>query len=416
MTLTRRVVITGMGALTPVGNTPEASWEAVKAGRSGIGPLTLFDASAFDVRIAGEVKNWDPRSIMPAKTVRRWDRYQVFAKAVTAQAVEQAGLDLQTDTERGRAGVIIGSAFGGMTSFTEQLRMIDANGPRRMSPFGIPSFMTTGGSSMASIEIGANGPSYIITSACATGADNIGHAFDQIRLGRVDVMVAGASEAPILPNSIAGFDRLGACAQDNDNPTGAVRPFDRNRSGLAVSEGAAVLVLEALETARARGAVILAELVGYGASSDAHHIVAPNPQGQGAALAIKKALADARLNAQDIDYINAHGTATPLNDPMETYAVKHALGEEAYNIPISATKSMTGHAMGATAAMESVFSVLALRDQIVPPTLNLEDPDPECDLDYVPHVARELPLRTVMTNAFGFGGHNAVLIFRAFED
>jgi 3-oxoacyl-[acyl-carrier-protein] synthase II len=419
MTVTRRVVITGLGAITPVGNTVETSWEGVVAGRSGIGWLSHFDTTDFKVKVAGEVRDWKPMDALPAKEVRRRDRYQVLAHAVVQQAAGHAGITpetLETDEQRARAGACVGSAIGGMTTFSEQLHNIDANGPRRMSPFGIPSFMTTTGSSSASMMLGLWGSSYILTSACATGADCIGHAFDQIRLGRADLMFAGASEAPILPNSIAGFDRLGACSHEAETPTQAMRPFDVARTGLVVAEGAAVLVLEALGTARARGAAILGEIIGYGSTSDAYHIVAPHPQGRGAAAAMRRALADARLEAEDVDYINAHGTATPLNDTMETYAIKHALGETAYNIPVSSTKSVTGHAMGATAAMEAVFSVMAIRDQVAPPTINLTDPDPACDLDYIPNEAREMSIRHVVSNSFGFGGHNAVLVFKAFED
>jgi beta-ketoacyl-acyl-carrier-protein synthase II len=412
--MVRRVVVTGLGAVTPVGNTPEQSWEAVKRGQSGVGAITLFDATDFAVKIAGEVRGWDPVETISPKELRRRDRYQLLAHTAIQQAVQQAGINLETDEQRARAGLVVGSSIGGMTSFSEQLHNIDVNGPKRMSPFGIPRFMTTTASSMGSIELGFTGPSYILTSACATGADCIGHAYDQIRLGRADVMVAGAGEAPILPNSIAGFDRLGACSHEVVSPERAMRPFDRERTGLVASEGAAVVVLEDMEHAKARDADILAEVIGYGASSDAFHIVAPRPDGKGAAAAIRFAMEDARLNAADLDYINAHGTATVLNDPMETYAIKHALGEEAYNIPVSSTKSMTGHAMGASAAMEAVFCVLALRDQVVPPTINLDAPDVDCDLDYVPNTARDVPLRRVMSNAFGFGGHNAVLLFKRF--
>lgn len=412
--MTRRVVVTGMGAITSVGNTVHQSWCALLNGESGICDITHFDTTDFDVKIAGEVKNWNPVASTSAKLARRLDRYQLLANTAVQQAITQAGVTLETDAQRLRTGVVIGSSIGGMTSFSEQLHNIDQYGPRRMSPFGIPSFMTTTSSSLSSIDLGASGPSYIITSACATGGDCIGHAFDQIRLGRMDVMVAGAGEAPILRNAVAGFDRLGACSHEVEEPQRAMRPFDVARTGLVVAEGAAVLVLEALEHAVQRGAAILAEVVGYGASSDAYHMVAPHPEGRGAAIAIQRALDDAELTIEQIDYINAHGTATPLNDGMETIAIKRVFGEGAYNIPVSSTKSMTGHAMGATAAMEAVFSIMALREQIIPPTINLETPDPACDLDYVPNEAREVPLTHVMSNAFGFGGHNAVLVFKRF--
>ncbi|MEL6150659.1 MAG: beta-ketoacyl-ACP synthase II [Chloroflexota bacterium] len=411
----RRVVITGIGAVTPVGQNAEQSWESVVAGRSGVGHISLFDSDRFDVKIAGEVSGWEPSDFISGKDVRRRDRYQLLAHSAIQQGMQSAGLEDNNMADPYRVGVMVGSSIGGMTSFSEQLHRIDAHGPRRMAPFGIPSFMTTTGSSMGSVSIGAMGASYIITSACATGSDCIGNAFDRIRLNRADVMVAGAAEAPILPNSIAGFDRLGACSHQNDVPQKAMRPFDRNRTGLVVSEGAAVVVLEALEHAQARGAEILGEVIGYGASSDAYHMVAPHPEGDGAVIAIKAALQDAGVNADNVDYINAHGTSTQLNDPMETHAIKRAFGEEAYNIPVSSTKSMTGHAMGASGAMETIFAVLALRDQIVPPTINLEEPDADCDLDYVPNVAREVPLDIVMTNAFGFGGHNSVLVLKRYR-
>jgi len=412
--MTNRVVITGLGALTSVGNTPEASWQSLIAGRSGVDCITLFDASSFAVQIAGEVRDWDPTGVLPRKEVRRRDRYQLFGQAVVNQAVAQAGLTFDDERARERAGVVIGSAIGGMTSFSDELHTIDTHGPRRMSPFGIPSFMTTTASSTASMTLGITGPSYILTSACATGADCIGHAFDQIRLGRKDVMLAGAAEAPILPNAVAGFDRLGACSHNARTPQRSSRPFDAEREGLVIAEGGAVIVLESLEHAQARSAEILAELVGYGASSDAFHMIAPHPQGRGAAQAIRGALADANVDPTDVDYINAHGTATRLNDLMETAAIKDVFGENAHDIPVSSTKSMTGHAMGASAAMEIVFCVLALRDQIVPPTINLDYPDTDCDLDYVPHEARDAQLDVIVSNAFGFGGHNAVLALKRF--
>ncbi|MFO7320095.1 MAG: beta-ketoacyl-ACP synthase II [Chloroflexota bacterium] len=413
--MTRRVVVTGIGMITPLGHNAADTWEAIKAGKSGIGPITLFDASSFDVCIAAEVKDWDPTVYMPAKEARKRDRYQQFAIGAARQAIADAGLEI-TDENRYRSGVIVGSAVGGVESYYEEaFRLFQTGDHRRITPFGIPRLMVNGGSDLIAIEIGAMGPSYTPISACATGADCIGHAFDLIRFGRLDRALAGAGEAPIIPIGIAAFDRTGACSREKENPAGASRPFDRNRSGLVFSEGAAVLVLEELEHARARGANIYAEIVGYGSTSDAYHITAPHPQGLGAAAAIRMALEDACLDPSDIDYINAHGTATSLNDVMETLAVKEALGEHAYRVPMSSTKSMTGHAMGATAAFEGVFAILALRDQVAPPTINLTDPDPQCDLDYVPNEAREMPLKTVMSNSFGFGGHNVSLIFRAFH-
>ena len=410
----KRVVVTGLGAISPVGHTVETSWAAIKAGQSGVGPITRFDPVNHLVKIAAEVKDWDPTVYMQAKDARRRDRYQQFALGAAMQAIQHAGFVVPED-KRQRTGVIVGSSVGGVESYYEQAKILFETGdPRRITPFGIPMLMVNGGSDLISIEVGATGPSYTPISACATGADCIGHAFDLIRLGRLDQALAGCGEATIFPIGVAAFDRVGACSRENDNPTGASRPFDKNRTGLVFGEGAGVLALEELEYAKARGANILAEIVGYGATSDAFHTTAPDPEGKGAVGAIKTALADAQLEPEAINYINAHGTATALNDVMETKAVKQVFGEQAYKIPMSSTKSMTGHSMGATAALEAIFSILALRDQIMPPTINLTEPDPECDLDYVPNVAREAPLRYVMSNSFGFGGHNVSLIFASY--
>ncbi len=414
--MTRRVVVTGMGVISPLGHNVKDTWEAIKTGQSGVGPITRYNAEGHLVQIAAEVKDWNPADDMPAKEVRRRDRYQQLVHVATQEALADSGLEV-SEAQRSRTGVIIGSAVGGVESYYEQAKLLfETNDPRRITPFGIPMLVVNGGSDMVSIQIGANGPSYTPISACATGADCIGHAFDLIRLGRIDRALAGAGEAPIIPIGVAAFDRVGAVSRQNDDPHGASRPFDKNRTGLVFSEGAAVLVLEELKSAKARGANILAEIVGYGSTSDAFHSTAPHPEGLGAVLALEQALDDARLTPQDIHYINAHGTATAINDPMETKAVKQVFGEHAYNVPMSSTKSMTGHAMGATAALETVFSVLAIHDGLAPPTINLTEPDPECDLDYVPNVARELPIDNVMTNAFGFGGHNVSLIVSRFKD
>lgn len=412
--MTKRVVITGMGAISPLGHTVEQTWTAIKEGRSGAGPITHFDPSDLLVQIAAEVKDWDPASVMPAKEVRRRDRFQQFILAAAKEAAEQAGFTV-TDANRHRSGAILGSAVGGVESYYEQAQVLfETKDPRRISPFGIPMLMVNGGSDHVSIEFGTMGPSYVPVSACATGADCIGHAFDLIRMGRLDQVIAGGGEAPIIPIGIAAFDRVGACSRENASPHTASRPFDKNRTGLIFSEGAAALVLETLEHAQQRNATIYGEIVGYGSTSDAFHITAPDPEAKGAILAVRQALYDAGLQPADIDYINAHGTATALNDVMETKAIKAVFGEHAYRVPMSSTKSMTGHGMGATAALEAVFSLLAIRDCIAPPTINLSEPDPECDLDYVPNTARKLQIDCVMSNSFGFGGHNVSLIFKRF--
>jgi beta-ketoacyl-acyl-carrier-protein synthase II len=413
--MTRRVVVTGVGLISPLGHTAETSWAGIKAGQSGAGPITLFDSSNYLVKIAAEVKSFDPTKYMAAKEVRRRDRYQHLIIAAAQEAKAQSGIEV-TDANRGRIGTLIGSSVGGVGSYYAEANVLFETGdPRRITPFGIPMLMANGGSDLVSIDFGTCGPSYTPVSACATGADCIGHAFDLIRWGRLDAAFAGCGDAPIIPIGIAAFDRVGAVSRQNDDPAHASRPFDKDRTGLVFAEGAGVLVLEELEFARQRGANILAELVGYGVTSDAFHVTAPDPEGIGASQAIRYALEDARLNPTDIHYINAHGTATALNDVMETKAVKRVFGDHAYHVPISSTKSMTGHGMGATAAFEAVFAVLALRDQVAPPTINLDNPDAECDLDYVPKVARALPLSCVMSNSFGFGGHNVSLIFKSFN-
>ncbi|MBE2269620.1 MAG: beta-ketoacyl-ACP synthase II [Anaerolinea sp.] len=413
--MSRRVVVTGMGVVSPLGHTAEETWTKIKAGTSGIAPITRFDTTGYSVRIAAEVKDWDPTKYMQAKDARRRDLNQQFTVAAAQEAIQSSGLVID-DTNRARVGVVIGSAVGGVGSYYKESQMLyETNDWRKITPFGIPMLIVNGGSNIVSIDIGAMGRSSTPISACATGADCVGHAFDLIRMGRLDAALAGGAEAPIIPIGIAAFDRIGACSRLNDDPTGASRPFSKDRTGLVFSEGAGVLVLEELETAKKRGAPILAEIIGYGATSDAFHITAPHPDGIGASMAIQSALDDAQLNPQDIDYINAHGTATDLNDVMETKAVKRVFGDHAYSTPMSSTKSMTGHGMGATAATEAAYVVLALRDQVAPPTINLTEPDPECDLDYVPNEARPLHLRHVMSNSFGFGGHNVSLIFKSFE-
>lgn len=413
--MTRRVVVTGLGMVTPLGHTVAETWDSIKAGKSGIGMITRFDPANYLVKVAAEVKNWDPANFMPTKEVRRRDRYQHFALVAAQEAMRDSGLEI-TDENRHRSGVVVGSSVGGVESYYEQANLIFETGdPRKITPFGIPMLMVNGGSGLIAIEYGMTGPSYTPISACATGADCVGHAFDLIRWGRLDRALAGCADAPIIPIGIAAFDRVGAMSRLNDDPAGASRPFAKDRTGLVFGEGGGVLVLEELESAKARGATILAEIVGYGSTSDAFHVTAPDPEGKGASVAIQQALDDARLSVTDIHYINAHGTATALNDVMETIAVKRVFGEQAHKVPMSSTKSMTGHGMGATAALEAVFSVMVLQDQVAPPTINLHEADPECDLDYVPNQARAITATHIMSNSFGFGGHNVSLIFKAWK-
>lgn len=415
--MTRRVVVTGLGLVTPVGNNVTDSWANILAGVSGVAPITYFDTENYQVKIAAQVKDFNPEDYMPAKEVRRHDYYQHYIIAAAKEAIANSGFEIKNEDEANKSSVIIGSSTGGLKSFIEYDEIIrESNNPRKMTPFAIPMLVVNGASNVISIETGAAGPSATPASACATGADCINLTFDLIRSGRIDRALAGCGDYPIMSHGIAAFDRVGACSRDNDNPAGSVRPFDLNRTGMVFGEGAGVLVLEELETAKARGATILAELTGGASTSDAYHRTAPEPEGRGAIHAIKLAMESGQITPDDIDYINAHGTATSLNDAVETKAVKRALGQRAYQIPMSSTKSMTGHAMGTTAAMEAAFCVLAIRDQIAPPTINYETPDPECDLDYVPNTAREMRIRTVLSNSFGFGGHNACLIFREFND
>lgn len=414
--MTRRVVITGVGALCGVGNTANHAWESIKNGISGADKITRYDASNHHVQIACEIKNWNATDFISAKELRRHDRYQHYAFAVSKEALDQAGWDLTTEEERSRTSVVVGSSVGGVESHRENAIIVhETKDLRKISPFGIPMFVANGASNMISIHVGAHGPTQTLVSACATGADCIGYAFDLIRMGKIDRALAGASEAPISDLGIGGFDRIGAASRNNEDPKGAMRPFAKDRTGLVFGEGAGVLVMEEYESAQKRGAVILAELCGYASTSDAYHLTAPDPNALGAVRAMRLALESAGINPDQIDHINAHGTATALNDPMETKAMKQVFGDYAYNIAISGTKSMTGHGMGMTAALEAVFCVMALRDQFAPPTINLYEKDPECDLDYVPLVGRETKITYAMSNAFGFGGHNASLVFKKAE-
>lgn len=405
-----RVVITGMGAITPLGHTAETTWQNLLEGQSGVDTITLFDASDFPVHVAAEIKDFDPSEYLDRREVRREDRYQWIAQVAAQEAIEDSGLEI-TDENAHRIGVVVSSGVGGIDTFYEQALVLDDEGPRRISPFAIPRVMTNGAAGLISIEYGVRGPTYCVTSACASAADGLGLTSHLIRSGVIDAAIAGGSEAGITPFGIASFYRIGAySSRDDCTPA----PFSADRDGLVMGEGACILILESLEHAQARGANILAELVGYAASSDAHHITAPIEDGTGSASAIQQAMEDAKVNPDEMDYINAHGTGTPLNDAAETAAIKRALGDAAYNIPISSTKSMTGHMMGSTGALEAMFCIQAIRDNKVPPTINYTTLDPECDLDYIPNEARDVKVSIASSNSFGFGGHNAVLVLKEF--
>jgi 3-oxoacyl-[acyl-carrier-protein] synthase II len=410
----RRVVVTGMGVISCLGTDLPTTWSAIKAGCSGLGPITAFDASAYPVKFAGEVRGWNPAQFMDFKDARRMDIHQQYAVAAAAEAMHQSGLEI-TDANREEVSIIVSTSTGGYISYDQNKKAIEEGGPRKISPFAILQVINNGVAAILSIKYGAQGTTYAIVSSCATGADNIGHAFRLIRDGSAVAALAGASDFTISPQGYASLDRINVLSHWQGEPAGSMRPFNRDREGMILSSGAGILVLEELESAKARGANILAEIVGYGNSADAYHLTAPDEHGKGGALAMTRALKDGRIGSSEIDYINAHGTATRLNDLIETRAMKRALGEAVNGIAISSTKPMTGHAMGATAAIEAALCIQTIREGIIPPTLNLTDPDPECDLDYVPLYAREASVRVAMSNALGLGGHNASLIFRAFE-
>ncbi len=405
----RRVVITGMGCLSPLGNDVASTWQAALAGRSGAGPITQFDSAAFETHFAAEVKGFDAEAALGRRLARRTDRFTQFAQVTAEQALADSGLRI-TDSNRDRAGAILGTGIGGVSTLVAENERYLSQGPRRVSPHTVPMMLPDAAPGQLAIAFGLRGPNMAVVTACASSSNAIGEGTEMIRRNWADVIVAGGAEAAIVPVAVAGFNAMGAISRRNDDPTRASRPFDLDRDGFVIGEGSAILVLEALEFARARGARILAEVVGYGATNDAFHISAPAENGAGAAACMKLALADARLAPEEIDYINAHGTSTKLNDASETAAIKGVFGDSARRIPISSTKSMTGHLMGAAGALEAMFCVLALQHGVVPPTINLETPDPECDLDYVPHVPRKIQARHVLSNSFGFGGHNASLI------
>jgi len=410
----RRVVVTGFGCVSPMGLSAEESWQAVLAGRSGVGPLTRFDPGPLPVRIAAEVRGFDPVQYVERKEARKMDRFTQFAVAASHQALENAALEV-SDANRNRIGVMIGSGIGGLETLEREMRTGWEKGLDRVSPFFIPMMICDMASGQVSIRLGLCGPNSCVVTACATGTNAIGDAVETIRRGAADAMLAGGAEAAVTQMSVAGFAACRALSTRCDEPERASRPFDALRDGFVVGEGSAVLVLEELEFARARGARILAEVSGYGMSADAYHITQPAPEGVGAARAMVAALADAGVQPEDVDYVNAHGTSTGPNDRNETAAVKSVFAEHAYRVPISSTKSMTGHLLGAAGAIEAMFCVQAIRDSVIPPTINLENPDPECDLDYVPHVKRELPVGVAVSNSFGFGGHNATLVLRRLD-
>lgn len=409
-----RIVITGMGTVNPVGHSVRETWENILAGVSGVGPITLFDASDIPVRIAAEVKAFDPEAFgLSRKDARRMSRNQLFALAAAREAIAQAGLDADRLNPE-RIGVLVSSAIGGLEAIEANIRTMITTGPRRVSPMVIPMLMPNGAAGLIAMRYGFQGPALSIDSACATGIDSLGIAWYLIKAGVIDMAVAGGTEATITQSGVVAFDRTGAMSRRNEDYQHTPRPFDKNRDGLVMGEGAGVLVIERESHAKARGAEILAELAGYAATADAHHITSPHPEGDGAMRAIRDALASAGEPPEAVDYISAHGTGTQLNDVIETKALKRALGEHAYRVPVSSTKSMTGHMMGATGGLETIFCVQAIREGVVPPTINYETPDPECDLDYVPNEPREVPVRVALNNAFGFGGHNAVIVVRRY--
>ena len=409
----RKVVVTGLGVVSALGSTVDTFWERLTAGQSGIRPIESFDASEFKAQIAGEVVDFDSEAFVPKKDQRRMDLFTIYSIAAAKMALDDSGLDLSSSDPH-RSGVIIGSGIGGLGSLEEQFKILSERGPGRMSPFTIPQMICNIAAGLVAIEHNLQGPNYSVVSACASAAHSIGDAMRVIQRGEADVMSAGGAEAAVTPTGIGGFCALKALSTRNDDPTAASRPFDAERNGFVMGEGGAILILEELEHAKARGATIYCEAAGFGMTCDAHHMTAPAEGGPGAARAMKLAMADAGVNPGDVSYLNAHGTSTQLNDKSETQATKTALGEDdARRIMISSTKSMTGHLLGAAAGLEAVVTALAISKGVVPPTINQEHPDPECDLDYVPNTAREAEVTVTLNNSLGFGGHNACLCFKA---
>jgi 3-oxoacyl-[acyl-carrier-protein] synthase II len=410
----KRVVVTGLGAITPIGNTVADYWQALLAGQSGIGPITLFDASRHDCRIAGEVKGFDPVDHMDRKESKRMDRFAQFAVAASKHALKDAEFAIN-DSNAAQIGVIIGTGIGGLKVLEDQQEIYLTRGPDRCSPFMIPMMIANMAAGLTAIHVGAKGPNSCTVTACAAGSNAIGDAFRLVQRGYVKAMICGGTEAAVTPLSVAGFSACKALTTSrNDTPTIASRPFDRDRDGFVLGEGVGTLILEELEHALNRGAKIYAEMVGYGLTCDAYHMTSPVPGGEGAARAIEQCLKDAELTPDQVTYINAHGTSTGANDPTETTAIKHALGNNAYQVAVSSTKSMTGHLLGGSGGIEAVATVKAIAEGKIPPTINLDNPDPECDLDYVPHYSRDLAVEVALSNSFGFGGHNVTLAFRKY--
>jgi len=412
----RRVVVTGMGAITPVGNDVAATWRGITAGVSGGAPITKFDHSTFPVHFACEVKGFDPLLYLERKEAKRADLFAQYAIAASVQAMTDAGLDDQSKYNPERTGVIIGSGIGGLKTFEEQHDVYRERGQSKISAFFIPMFISDIAAGLVSMRFNAKGPNYATISACATSAHAIGDAFRTIQYGDADIVITGGSEATVTPMAIGGFANMKALSERNDSPDTASRPFDATRDGFVMGEGGGIVILEELEHAKARGANIYAEIVGYGATGDAYHLTAPAPEGEGAQRAMRRAMEDAKLRPSEIDYINAHGTSTPANDMNETKAIKAVFGEYATKVNVSSTKSMTGHMLGAGGAVEFIIGALSIRDCIVPPTINYANPDPELDLNYTPNTAVMRPVRTVLSNSFGFGGHNVTLAVKRFEE
>ncbi len=409
-----RVVVTGLGCVSPVGNNVKDTWEALLAGKSGAANITAFDASAHKTKFAAEVKGFEPVALFGTREARKMDRFTQFATAATLEAMAHSNFTIN-EANRDRVGILIGTGIGGIITLLEQYDVLRERGPERISPFLIPMMISDSAAGNIAIRVGARGPNMSLATACASGTNSLGEAAEMIRRGSADVMIAGASEAAITSVTMAGMNVMTALSTRNDDPQHASRPFDKDRDGFLMGEGSAVLILESLEHAQARGANILCEFGGYGTSDDAHHISAPAEDGAGAAISMQLALQNASLKPADISYINAHGTSTYLNDKSETAAIKTVFGEQAYKTPVSSTKSMTGHLLGASGALEGIISALAIVNNNLPPTINYETPDPVCDLDYVPNHSRKTTVNHVMSNSFGFGGHNATLIMSRYQ-